>query len=53
MGLEKDNAVDLVFPPRADGSLRKLGESSDLNRVFNITGYLYQFLYQKLGVQQL
>ena len=52
VGLEKVNTVDQVLPPLADGSLRKLENYSDINKVFRLTYYLYRFIYYRLGAER-
>ena len=48
--MEKTEPV--VFIPKVDGSPRKLADYSSINKVFNITGYLYRFIYIWLGEER-
>ena len=50
--IDQTSSVEKILPHRKNGKARKLTDYSNINTVFNITGYLYQFIYMKLGADR-
>ena len=48
----KVSAVEQLLPCRVNGAPRKLTDYSSIDRVLNVTGYLYQFISLMMGAER-
>ena len=42
----------VIFRPKVDGSRRKLSDYSSIDKVLNVTGYLYKFIAMKMSADR-
>lgn len=50
--IERVAEVEKLLPPRKDGSKRKLEDYSSIDKVLNVTSYLYRYIHMKMGEQR-
>ena len=49
--IEKIDLIEQLLPPRKNGSPRRLADYSNIDQVFNVTGHLYKYIYEKIGAR--
>ena len=47
--VERISLIERVFPPKSDGTLRRLDDFSDIDRIVGILSLVFKFIFIKLG----